>query len=165
MTDMKSLEARIKRLEDMEAIRNLKHRYFRFVDCKQWDELAACFAEDAVADYSDGRFHLQGANEIMSFLRTSLERVTFVTAHFGHHPEIEVTGDATATGIWQLYSPMIDTKSGTASLLAAFYHDTYIKIDGEWKIQATGTTTLFQESWRTTDIESFKLTVPAGFDA
>ena len=34
--------------EDIEAIRQLKARYFRFVDTKQWDRWGDLFTEDAV---------------------------------------------------------------------------------------------------------------------
>ncbi len=35
----------------MEGIRNVKHKYWRCLDLKLFDEPAECFAEDAVADY------------------------------------------------------------------------------------------------------------------
>ena len=41
------LERRIQALEDVEAIKRLKHRYWRCLDLKLWDELAGCFAPDA----------------------------------------------------------------------------------------------------------------------
>ena len=44
---MSDLERRIRALEDVEAIKRLKYRYWRHLDLKQWDELAACFAADA----------------------------------------------------------------------------------------------------------------------
>jgi hypothetical protein len=30
---------------------------------------------------------------------------------------------------------------------AAFYHDEYVKINGEWKIQSTGYDRIFEEMW------------------
>ena len=44
----RELQKRIRILEDIEAIRNLKARYCRCNDKKQWDGLADCFAKDAM---------------------------------------------------------------------------------------------------------------------
>ena len=43
MATLEELEARVRALEDVEAIRQLKYRYFRCLDLKRWDELGACF--------------------------------------------------------------------------------------------------------------------------
>jgi len=60
MADLAELEARIRRLEDIEAIRRLKYKYFRCLDSKLWDEFAECFTEDATTSYSDGQYRPQG---------------------------------------------------------------------------------------------------------
>ena len=80
-------------LEDIEAIKQLKYRYWRHLDLKQWDELARCFIADATVCYSSGKYEFSGVDAIMRFLRESLgaERGS-VTIHHGHHPEIEMTG-------------------------------------------------------------------------
>jgi hypothetical protein len=36
-------------LEEIEAIKQLKYRYFRCLDSKRWAELAECFAPDATS--------------------------------------------------------------------------------------------------------------------
>ena len=96
---MSDLERRIRALEDVEAIKRLKYRYWRHLDLKQWDELADCFAADATVSYGDGRYRFAGVEAIMRFLRESLARETgSVTIHHGHHPEIELTGETRARG-------------------------------------------------------------------
>ncbi|MBN2099971.1 MAG: nuclear transport factor 2 family protein, partial [Dehalococcoidia bacterium] len=45
------IEARVRRLEDIEAIKKLKARYWRCVDRKLWAEMAEVFTEEATADY------------------------------------------------------------------------------------------------------------------
>ena len=37
-------------VDDLEAIRQLKARYFRTMDTKQWDEMREVFADDVVMD-------------------------------------------------------------------------------------------------------------------
>ena len=44
----------VERLAAIEDIRRLKARYFRCVDEKDWAQLAALFAPDAVFDHSRG---------------------------------------------------------------------------------------------------------------
>ena len=76
MADLADLERRIRALEDIEAIRRLKHRYWRCLDLKLWDEMAACFTPDAAVDYGGGRYRFQGVEAILGFLRESLARET-----------------------------------------------------------------------------------------
>ena len=71
MSKPASLEARIKTLEDIEAIKRLKCKYWRCLDRKLWNELAECFTEDAVADYGPRR-KCQGRKAIIQFLKQSL---------------------------------------------------------------------------------------------
>jgi hypothetical protein len=81
-----------------------------------------------------------------------------ITLHQGHHPEIEITSPTTATGIWYLEDQVIDAKRNTTLRGAAFYHDTYTKIGGIWKLQSTGYTRSFEEVQDRAETPSLKLT-------
>ncbi len=159
MAEPTQLEARIKRLEDLEAIKCLKHKYFRTLDTKQWDEFAECFTEDACTSYSDGQYRFQGIYAIMKFIKRGLARYHFFGLHHGHHPEITLTSDVTAKGIWALHNYMIDTQEHKSILINAFYHDEYVKVNGNWKIKFTSYDRVFEESWLRSDIASLKLDV------
>ena len=65
MSDVRDLERRIHALEEIEAIKRLKYRYWRHLDLKEWDELAACFAPDATVSYGDGQYSFRGIDAIM----------------------------------------------------------------------------------------------------
>ena len=39
-------------VDDITAISQLKYRYLRTLDTKQWDEFADCFLPDATGDYN-----------------------------------------------------------------------------------------------------------------
>lgn len=145
-------------LQELEAIKRLKYRYLRCLDLKRWDELAACFTEDASAAYSDGKYSFAGRDQIMEFLRTALGPSNMISAHHVHHPEIDVTSAATATGIWALEDTVIETGSNTTIRGAAFYFDEYVKVAGEWKIKATGYQRTFEEVVSRTDTPSLRLT-------
>jgi hypothetical protein len=51
MAEPAEMEKRIRVLEEIEAIKKLKAKYFRCVDKKLWDEMEELWVEDAVADY------------------------------------------------------------------------------------------------------------------
>ena len=143
MTELAALEARIRRLEDLEAIRNVKHRYFRCLDSQQWDELRSCFTDDVVTDYEDGHYHLEGIDEAMRFLTESLgglRAMGRVAKHTGLHPEIELTSDTTATGHWTLHAFAFDARRRELSTQVSYYEDRYRKTGGEWRITYTGYT-------------------------
>jgi len=38
-------------LQELEAIKRLKYKYFRCIDEKLWDEMRSCFIEDATCSY------------------------------------------------------------------------------------------------------------------
>ena len=57
-------------VDDVEAIRRLKARYFRTMDTKDWDAMRQVFTDDVVIDTSEaGGNVVSGANEFMSFLQ------------------------------------------------------------------------------------------------
>jgi hypothetical protein len=131
--------------DDLEAIRQLKYRYFRALDCKDWEALGATLADDATTSYDSGRYAFEGRAAILDFLRGALGSPNMISMHHGHHPEIEITGDGSARGTWYLEDMVIFREANTVLRGAAFYHDEYVRIDGEWKIRSTGYERTFEE--------------------
>jgi hypothetical protein len=158
MPDVADLDRRLKRLEEIEALKQLKYQYWRFLDTKQWDELGRLFARDATTSYGSGKYEFKGVEAIMKFLSDSLgEQRGSVTIHQGHHPEIELLGDDAAKGTWALYNYMFNIKQNRGIRIGAYYHDTYVKQGGVWKFQHIGYQTLFHEEWKRDDIPSLVL--------
>jgi hypothetical protein len=145
-------------LHEIEAIKRLKYRYIRCIDQKLWSELGECFTEDATAAYSGGKYSFSGRDEIMKFLVESMSRNSFLSSHRVHQPEIELTSETTATGIWALEDTVIDTEHDITLRGAAFYRDEYLKIDGQWKIQSTGYQRTFEEVKSRKDCPGLTLT-------
>src|SRR3972149_6736167 len=145
MAERADLEARIQRLEDIEAIKRLKYRYARCLDHRDWDQMAECFIQEAAVNYSDGKFSFQGVNAIISFLKETLGSHDRITFHQNAHPEIEITGPTTAKGAWAMRDYVIDKSLNIGVSGAAFYYDEYVKVKGEWKIKSTGYTRVFEE--------------------
>ena len=147
MADLGALESRIGMIEDVDAIKKLKAKYLRCLDLKLWDEIADCFAEDATTDYTDGEHQLQGRDHIVRFLKKGLGRAHFFGFHQCHHPEIDITSETTATGIWSLHYYMINSQEDRSYQCGAFYYDEYVKVAGQWKMKSTGYRRIFEENW------------------
>ena len=158
MVNPGDIEARMRRMEDIEAIKRLKYKYLRCLDLKLWDELAECFAPDATTTYHDGEFQPKGVYAIMRFIQRGMARYQFFGVHHCHSPEIDLTGDTSAKGMWALFNYMIDSQENEGLLIGAFYNDEYIKTDGQWKIKSTGYTRIFEERWKRGDAASLRLT-------
>ncbi|MCX5998529.1 MAG: nuclear transport factor 2 family protein, partial [Chloroflexi bacterium] len=97
MTESAQLQAAVRRLDDLEAIKRLKYKYIRCVDSKLWDELAKCFTEDATTSYEGGKYKLVGRDAIMDFFKRDMGP-ELITMHHVHHPEIEIAGTDAARG-------------------------------------------------------------------
>lgn len=131
-------------LVELEAIKRLKYRYVRLIDLKGWDELATLFTPDATATYSDGKYSFEGRDAIMRFLVEAMASNNMLTSHKVHQPEIAVDGD-TATATWALEDVVIHLDYNLTIRGAAFYTDSYVKVDGEWLIKHTGYERIYEE--------------------
>ncbi len=140
------IEARVRALEDVEAIKKLKARYWRCVDLKLWDEMADVFTEDAVADYGPDR-KLKGRQAIVGFLKSSLGADSAFSNHIGQRPEIEITGEATARGTWWLCDYIVMPPS-IRRRGYAYYQDEYAKEKGRWRKSSTRLVNMLEE-WDT----------------
>ena len=143
MDELQELRARIRTLEDIEAIKKLKARYWLSVDRKLWDEFGECFTEDAIMDVPPVT-HWQGRKEIVQTLSKVLS--TFITVHQGHHADIEITSETTAKGIWAMYDNLQDKRLNTKLEGYGFYEDEYVKENGRWKIKNLKLTRFFVHS-------------------
>jgi uncharacterized protein (TIGR02246 family) len=130
-------------VDDIEAIRQLKARYFRTMDTKDWAGMRQVFTDDVVVDTSEGGGGVvNGADEFLAFLQEALADAT--TVHQGHMPEIELTSDATATGIWAL-NDIVIFPTGVRLDGYGHYHETYEKVGGEWRIKTLKLTRLHMD--------------------
>lgn len=142
-----SMEERLRRLEDIEAIRNLKHRYFRAIDTADIATLNDVFADDVSVDYEGGsyRWVVQGKAELVEALANSFN-ARVLAQHTGHHPEIELTGPDTATGLWYLTDIFHNFATMQSTIGSALYRDTYRRQASGWKIARTTYTRIFEVS-------------------
>lgn len=128
----------VQQLSDMEDIRTLKHRYFRGIDTADLELLATLFTDDLGVDYRGGtyRVRLTGRDNMLEFLASSFHSGA-VAMHHGHMPEITLTGENEAEGIWYLEDIFINLESQTHTIGSAIYRDQYRRENEAWKIART----------------------------
>jgi uncharacterized protein (TIGR02246 family) len=130
-------------MDDTEAIKQLKARYFRTLDTKDWAAFRQVFTDDVVIDTSEsGGALVTGADEFLAFLDEALAGT--ITVHQGHMPEISLTSDATATGIWALHDIVI-WPNGMRLDGYGHYHETYVKQAAGWRIASSKLTRLHMD--------------------
>lgn len=133
--NLSDLEARITRLEDIEAIKYLKAEYCDICDdLHNPDRITSLFVEDGIweAD-SPGYVKAQGHKEIREAFQYLHENYSF-SQHNIMNPRIDIDGNR-AKGIWYLMGPWNAIGDGKRVWITARYEDTYIKVNGAWKYQ------------------------------
>ena len=129
------LERRVRVLRDIEALKRLKHAYFRCIDTANLAELAQLTHPEVTTSYVGGsyRIELRNREEFLEMIGSSFH-AECVARHNGHHPEIEVTSETEATGTWYLHDDFLNLREMIRTEGTAIYRDRYLKVDGRWVI-------------------------------
>lgn len=134
---LEALERRLRALEDINAIKDLKARYWRACDRQKPEDVGACFAPaNALIDY-EGFPKLESRDAFVALYAELGCRPGVMDMHHGQNPIITLTGEDTAEGLWDVYYFGIDLKARTTVQLAGEYRDSYARIGGQWLIQKT----------------------------
>ena len=151
----------VRRLLAMEEIKQLKARYYRCMDTKDWQGLAKVFAPDAIFDLREVgsvRHPLTGAWEppyageervfrghaaVLQMIRDAVSQL--ITVHHGHMGEVEITGETTARGVWAMEDIIRSPPGAPRVWMQGFghYHETYVRLEDGWKIETTRITRLY----------------------
>jgi ketosteroid isomerase-like protein len=147
--DLTDLERRIRALEDIEAIKQLKYRYADACD-RGYDAntLADLFTEDAIWDGGVfGRY--DGQEAIRNYFRGVSSDIVFAM-HYMMNSIIEVDGDQ-ARGAWYLFQTCTFAEGNTPILGAAKYAERYQRVHGTWKFRHLQLISIFwtpyEEGW------------------
>jgi hypothetical protein len=144
------------RLIAIEEIKQLKARYFRTMDMRDWDGMAQVFCRDALFDCSEGGCIVtldgqrvgpsgpttRGREAIMAWISASFADRT--STHHGHCHEITIDNDSEAHGIIAMEDYIFAPDRETLLYHGAgHYQERYRIEDGAWRIAATKLTRLF----------------------
>jgi hypothetical protein len=128
-------------VDDIEAIKQLKARYMRAVDTKDWKLCREVLADDFFVDTS---FQSNdNADALIEFFEARLV-ADVATVHHVLAPEIELTSATTAKGVWA-YEEHARYPDGRRMEGYGYHHETYEKVDGTWKMKTQTNQWLFHE--------------------
>ena len=130
------LQARIERLEDLEAIKHLKALYCEICDDDHNpDRIVQIFTEDCVWEGA-GIGRAEGHSGLRTLFEGFQKAMSF-SQHMAMNPRIELDG-STARATWDFLGPFTfrvpDSPSGKTRWQVARYVEEYAKVDGAWKI-------------------------------
>ena len=137
-------------LAAIEEIERLFAARLRVMDTKRWELYPTLHTDDVVSetfrrgaeDYSDlppaeRPGAVVGSAALTDAIRTFLDGTVRITSvHHGHQPEINLTSDTTATGVWAMEDLLWWTNGDVEEHLHGWGHylEEYRKVDGVWLI-------------------------------
>jgi hypothetical protein len=134
-----SLEARIQKLEDEAALRNLLVEYGHDLDTQDLVGYSKLFAKDGT--WTGGIGSAQGPEGILAMLQKALGKAPpydpnkVRSFHLLTNFYIVVDGDrATARSKWTFFGRTDDNK--LVPRLAGHYDDTFVREEGKWKFKS-----------------------------
>lgn len=136
--NLKNLFARIERLEDIRAIKNLITRYAKASDKNNDPDLMLpLFTEDGALDVGSGYGRFQGHDVLRKFFSGTSSIISW-SLHYNVSPFVEVSDDGlTAHAFWYLWelANMPDAKSGEEVPVwigGSYTSDLVKEVDGQW---------------------------------
>jgi hypothetical protein len=140
MTDIEKLLA-------IEEIKQVKARYFRCMDTKDWDGFTAVFTPDASVDYTPASstssdWKASGAANVAALVRSVVEQA--LSIHHGHMAEVEITSATSAKAIFAMEDLIFWPEGSRNKTMHGWghYHETYEKVGGKWLIKTLKLTRL-----------------------
>ncbi len=142
----------------IEEIKRLRYRYARALDQKDWRTFEACLAPHASASFGGGAYSFTNRTDIVRFVRDTAGVTTVLGSHHFHHPEIDLTGDDEAAGVWAMADRVILTDLDLVVEGAAYIEDHYERIDGAWTIAQTAYRRLYEVVYPHSSIAGYQIT-------
>ncbi len=139
-------------LEIIEEIKQLKSRYCRCIDTKDWVELEKTYTTDTRIDLGDEKAlpEFQGAIVGIPAVIKSMSDALGdgCSIHICFLPEIELVSPDRARGIWGLEYRTRQPKGSPIPTLHgfAFSHDEYERHDGRWLIKSVRLQTMWNDA-------------------
>jgi bile-acid 7alpha-dehydratase len=160
MTELEAIRKDIQRLQDIEAIKTLKHQYIRTMTLGLWEEFGSLVTDNIETVYSDGKYSFHNKQELLAFLQAAhAQGSPIVSTWMVGMPEINFTSDNSATAKWGFEHYSVIKPAELDLSMFAYYDDEYLKVDGSWKICKTGYQRIIEQEVSRKDSPSLKLNV------
>ncbi|RMF11565.1 MAG: nuclear transport factor 2 family protein [Alphaproteobacteria bacterium] len=130
MSELLTIEQRVRRLEDRAEIRELVSRYGFVIDDRDVDGIADLFATDATFRSQDAVLGARGRDAIINQFHQRFS-VLGMTHHFTHDHIIAFDDDDHAHGLVSSHAELV--RNGVPMLVALRYADKYVREDGRWR--------------------------------
>ena len=126
------LDARITRLEDLNAIERLQKTYGYFVDKGQWTQLSELFTEDATLEIG-GKGLFLGKDRVLEYMHTAFGPDGAKPGVLANHMQFQPIPDISADGEtgWIRSRAFVMSNAGWGLPL---YENAYVKERGVWKL-------------------------------
>lgn len=129
-----SYDREIQILIDKKSIEELRYKYWFAIMDKDVARLLECFADDIKLEYGFG-IELNNKQEIKEFFEALLGDDSLkVQVPRGANGMIELASEVSGTGRWLVEAITVSHDVSKATLASVQYFESYIKIDGEWKL-------------------------------
>ena len=120
-------------MDDLESIKQLKARFTRAVDSRDWDTCRRLLTDDFSVT-SPGGGTVSGADAFVERFRSALSEGW--TVHHAHMPDVELTSETTARGTWSMEG-WNRWPDGRELHEFGVNRETYEKLDGDWRISSS----------------------------
>jgi hypothetical protein len=139
----------IEESRDLEDLRQLKARYCRLLDGKDWPVLRSLFTENAT--FRTPTIEMDGADQFIEWVSELLKHAE--TVHQVTMPEIKLLSAETAEAVWAMWDIVDHSPEAGRPGFRGYghYHERYVKRNGHWLI----------ESWQLTRMRLEPLTLSA----
>ncbi len=133
---LETLDRRIGRLEDANAIERLHDVYGYYVDARQWDRAADLFAEDGTSEVGQRGVYV-GRERVRASLGLDGEpglRDGTISVSFQYQPVVHVAPDGQSAELRARELVIGGEHGGAAHIAGRLYENDFVKEDGVWKI-------------------------------
>lgn len=127
---MTDIESKILRLNDLEDIRSLVHRYAHCIWQEKPLEAADLFSDDGVIDFGPYGGRVTGRDKLRSLLQEKVAEQWLQP--FVHNHLIDLDGDKAGGYV---YIDLRSQSEGGCFIGSGYYEDDYVRIDDQWKFQ------------------------------
>jgi hypothetical protein len=128
----RTIEERLRRLEDREELRHLIAMYGFAVDERERNVLRGLFVSDAHVETADGAMHADGIDAVMASYEGRFD-VLGPTNHVSQSMVVHFDGADAARGVVNSHAEVV--RHGVAMVAALRYHDAYRREHGHWKFE------------------------------